>query len=109
VGQNTYQSPNGTATTMIDLQDANSSDLTRDNVLLEPVLTGTGTALAFSANNPVLTRNWILGRNYLQPGAVAGDVTTRGFGVGESGRTWWDGANRRLRLWDGSSVRTFAT
>jgi hypothetical protein len=106
VGQNVYQSPNGAATRMIELQDANASDLTRDNVLLEPVLTGTGTARAFTTSNPILTRNWILGRNYLQPQGVLGDLATSGFGGGESGRTWWDVTNRRMRLWDGQGIRT---
>ena len=106
VGANAYQSPNGAATTIINYADGAGPDLTRDNIFIEPILTGAGIAKAFPLNNPILSRNAVLGRSYLQAGAVVGDLATGGFGASEGGRTWWDAANRRFRVWDGGQVQT---
>jgi hypothetical protein len=107
VGANAYQSPNGAATTIINYADG-GPDWTRDNILVEPVLTGSGTARPFPAGNPILARNSVLGRTYFQQAGVAGDLTTAGFGAAEAGRTWWDAVNRRFRVWDGTQVRLLA-
>lgn len=108
VGANAYQSPNGAATTIINYADDGGPERTRDNILVEPVLTGSGTARPFPAGNPILARNSVLGRNFLQQAGVAGDLPTAGFGTAEAGRTWWDAVNRRFRVWDGTQVRLVA-
>jgi hypothetical protein len=108
VGTNAYQSPNGAATTIIDYKDGVGGVLTRDNVFVEPVLTGSGNAQPFPRNSAVLARNSIVGSSYYQPRSVTGDIATAGFGPGEGGRTWWDGSTRRFRVWDGAQVQTLS-
>jgi len=108
VGPNAYQSPNGAATTIINYRDGGPQALTRDNILVEPVLTGSGNARPFPLNSAVLARNSVLSSRYFQPRGVDGDPATTGLGPGEGGRTWWDSTTRRFRVWDGAQVQTLS-
>lgn len=106
IGLNVYQSPNGASTHCITVFD-DGVNKTEKNLIVEPVLTGTGTAAPFQANNSALQQNTLLGRNYWQLAAVAGDVNEATFGGGEQGRMWWDNTNKRLRFWkNGTTLKT---
>ena len=108
VGPNAYQSPNGAATTIINYRDGGPLAPTRDNILMEPVLTGSGNARPFPRNSAILARNSVLSSSYAQPRSVDGDLATAGFGSGEGGRTWWDSSARRFRVWDGAQIQTLS-
>lgn len=113
VGENTYQSPNGSLASgsMINWFDnACNPQCTQGNVVVEPICTGSNCAgvLAVPAvSNSLGRQNTLIGRTFFQPQSRQSDLTV---GTGSSGRFWWDRATNRYRYSDGSaSIFTFAS
>lgn len=61
VGVQAYQSPNGAATNCITFSD-DTTDHSSDSVIIEPIRSGTGTAVSLSFSSAVALQNTILGR-----------------------------------------------